>query len=331
MACRAPTGGCRTVLAASLGIGTPDTDDVFAFNATSTAETISEGLDLGGLTYLVTGATGGLGGEVCRVFALRGARVVLACRSLEKGESVAEKIRGEIVGASLVVLGGLDLGSAVKTKTFAETFCALALPLNGIVCCAGVVCEPFGLTCDGRETHFGVNHLGHFLLVDMLLDECVNTAAASGAQGRIVLVSSGAHHFTYRVRRGVTRPSRGFDWTNLDSPIGYDDGAAYAQSKVRAGPFPNYRRLVFPYSSCEGRITSADWGARSYRLLHTSQVDCLPIHSTCTLKTDTFLPQSSSRTCCTRRSWTNASSRAASTSPRSRWILGPWPVSYGTS
>lgn len=77
MACRAPTGGCRTVLAASLGIGTPDTDDVFAFNATSTAETISEGLDLGGLTYLVTGATGGLGGvqSLCSERRARGAGV----------------------------------------------------------------------------------------------------------------------------------------------------------------------------------------------------------------------------------------------------------------
>ena len=242
MTCETGAFGCRSALAASLGLATADHDDVFAFNANSTAETITEGLDLTGLTYLVTGATGALGSEVTRVLALRGARVVLACRSQEKGEALRAKILEEMAGTganrqttpsdALVVMGGLDLGSKASVESFAAEFCARALPLTGLVCCAGVVCQPFGRTRDGRETHFGVNHLGHFFLAHALLDEIVRTAASSGAQGRIVLVTSGAHHFTYRVRRGVPRPSRGIDFANLDEPIGYDAGRAYAQSKL---------------------------------------------------------------------------------------------------
>ena len=243
MTCETGVFGCRSALAASLGLATADHDDAFAFNANSTAETITEGLDLAGLTYLVTGATGALGSEVTRVLALRGARVVLACRSQEKGEALVSKIldergRGETgqrrrdADDALVVMGGLDLGSKASIESFAAEFCARALPLTGLVCCAGVVCQPFGRTRDGRETHFGVNHLGHFFLAHALLDEIVRTAASSGAQGRIVLVSSGAHHFTYRVRRGVARPSRGIDFANLDEPEGYDAGRAYAQSKL---------------------------------------------------------------------------------------------------
>jgi WW domain-containing oxidoreductase len=239
MTCEAGGFGCRSALAASLGLATADHDDVFAFNANSTAETITEGLDLTGLTYLVTGATGALGSEVTRVLALRGARVVLACRSQEKGEALASKILDELgletardAKNALVVMGGLDLGSKASTESFANEFCKRALPLTGLVCCAGVVCQPFKLTRDGRESHFGVNHLGHFFLQHLLLDEIVRTAASSGAQGRIVLVSSGAHHFTYRVRRGVPRPSRGIDFANLDEPVGYDAGRAYAQSKL---------------------------------------------------------------------------------------------------
>jgi WW domain-containing oxidoreductase len=239
MTCETGGFGCRSALAASLGLATADHDDVFAFNANSTAETITEGLDLTGLTYLVTGATGALGSEVTRVLALRGARVVLACRSQEKGEALASKILDELgletardAKNALVVMGGLDLGSKASTESFANEFCKRALPLTGLVCCAGVVCQPFKLTRDGRESHFGVNHLGHFFLQHLLLDEIVRTAASSGAQGRIVLVSSGAHHFTYRVRRGVPRPSRGIDFANLDEPVGYDAGRAYAQSKL---------------------------------------------------------------------------------------------------
>ena len=176
------------------------------------------------------------------MLALRGARVVLACRSQEKGEALRAKILEEMAGTganrqttpsdALVVMGSLDLGSKASVESFAAEFCARALPLTGLVCCAGVVCQPFGKTRDGRETHFGVNHLGHFFLAHALLDEIVRTAASSGAQGRIVLVTSGAHHFTYRVRRGVPRPSRGIDFANLDEPVGYDAGRAYAQSKL---------------------------------------------------------------------------------------------------
>ena len=227
MSCDVGAVDCRTVLATSLGWPTGG-----PFGAASTAEDVTEGADLTGRVYMVTGATGALGGEVSRVLALRGAHVVLACRDATAGERLVDAIRGPLPDARLTVMGGLELGSRDAVRAFASDFCSRALPLTGIICCAAVVCRPFSRTPDGRESHFGVNHLGHFLLVHLLCGEIIRTAASSGVQGRVVLVSSNAHHFTYRVRRGSARPSRGIDFINLDDDVGYDASAAYAQSKL---------------------------------------------------------------------------------------------------
>ena len=95
-----------------------------------------------------------------------------------------------------------------------------------------MTCAPFARTADGRESHFGVNHLGHFHLVHLLCGELIRTAASSGVQGRVVIVSSNAHHFTYRVRRGTHRAVRTIGFANLDDDVGYDPVNAYAQSKL---------------------------------------------------------------------------------------------------
>ena len=83
-----------------------------------------------------------------------------------------------------------DLASQDSVRSFARSFRRKALPLHGVLNCAAVILRPFELTPEGRESHFAVNHLGHFLLVNELLPELVATSAVSGIQGRVVNVTS---------------------------------------------------------------------------------------------------------------------------------------------
>ena len=144
----------------------------------------------------------------------------------EDAKSAAAKSPGD----ATVML--CDLASQDSVRSFARSFRRKALPLHGVLNCAAVILRPFELTAEGRESHFAVNHLGHFLLVNELLPELIATSAVSGIQARVVNVTSAMHHFTYRVRRGRAGPSRGIDFTQLDDPRGYDPINAYAQSKL---------------------------------------------------------------------------------------------------
>jgi len=126
-----------------------------------------------------------------------------------------------------------DLSSVHSVKSFCREFQKLALPLHGILCLAGVVVQPFALTKpDGVETHFAINHLSHYAMVSFLSDELTRTAAVAGSDGKVVLISSNAHHWSYRVRRGTTKPSRGIDFENLNSSYGYSAINSYGQSKL---------------------------------------------------------------------------------------------------
>ncbi|EEH60051.1 uncharacterized protein MICPUCDRAFT_61092 [Micromonas pusilla CCMP1545] len=211
------------------------------YGASSTAEDVTAGLDLTGRVYVVTGGTGAIGAEACRVLISRGASIVLAARDAKRANATVASIEG---AAAKVIVQTCDLASMRSVRAFAAAFCALAMPLHGILCAAGIVAEPlFDLTEDGVERHFAINHLSHFLLVHELTNELVRTAASSGVQGRVVLVASSAHHFAYRVRRGVTKPSRGIDFANLNEPFGYTARGAYGQSKVRSIHWFPYDRV----------------------------------------------------------------------------------------
>lgn len=271
MSCEVPVT-CRTVLGQSLGWGGfGGGDDPLrnpasgSFDRASTAADVTRGLDLRGRCYVLTGATGALGREVARALVRVGAHVIIAARSMSRGSALAEELRrdGGAAGAGTTttvdrvddapsspssprapneddVVGAAgdatvmlcDLASQDSVRSFARSFRRKALPLHGVLNCAAVILRPFELTPEGRESHFAVNHLGHFLLVNELLPELVATATASGIQGRVVNVTSSMHHFTYRVRRGRAGPSRGIDFGQLDDPRGYDPINAYAQSKL---------------------------------------------------------------------------------------------------
>lgn len=163
------------------------------FNKRSTAEQVSEGIDLSGKNALVTGANTGLGQETTRVLALRGARVTMACRDLKKAKAARQEILSESHGAikpdQLNILP-LDLNSFEKTRAAAQEFCNRGTPLHLLINNAGIMIPMKRITEDGFEGHLGINHLAHFLLTNLLLEPL---KAAKGA--RVVVLSSAAMGF----------------------------------------------------------------------------------------------------------------------------------------
>lgn len=119
--------------------------------------------------------------------ARRGAQVIMACRSRQRGEEALAEAKRQS-GSPDIALMLCDLASFDSIRSFAETFTAKYPVLDVLINNAGVVTIRRELTSDGYEMDFGVNHLGHFLLSNMLLD-----SLKSAEQGRIVVVASGAY------------------------------------------------------------------------------------------------------------------------------------------
>ncbi|XP_021820845.1 short-chain dehydrogenase TIC 32, chloroplastic-like [Prunus avium] len=192
------------------------------FSASSTAEEVTEGIDGTGLTAIVTGASSGIGVETARVLALRGVHVVLAVRNIDAGANVKEAILKEIPNAKIYVRE-LDLTSFTSVRKFAADYRSSGLPLNILINNAGVGVTPFKLSQDSIELQFATNHLGHFLLTNLLLETMKSTSRESNTEGRIVNVSSLSHQYGYH--EGIR-----FDKLN-DEPT-YSRHSAYAQSKL---------------------------------------------------------------------------------------------------
>ncbi|MFJ9347288.1 oxidoreductase [Streptomyces sp. NPDC101237] len=141
--------------------------------------------DLAGRVAVVTGANSGLGYVTARELARKGARVVLACRSEARGQEAGDRMAAEVPDAYLE-FGRLDLADLSSVRDFAASFPYARLDL--LVNNAGLMAPPRGITADGFETQFGVNHLGHFALTGLLLPVLLATPAA-----RVVTVSSMMH------------------------------------------------------------------------------------------------------------------------------------------
>ena len=157
------------------------------FGATSTTDDVLQGIDLAGRRFLVTGSSGGLGLETSRALASRGATVVMAARDAAKNAAAADSIRAGVPGADLELLS-VDLGSLASVRGATRELLNDGRPLHGLIANAGIMATPFALTVDGFESQFGVDHLGHFLLVRELLPLLV-----AGAPSRVVCVSSAGH------------------------------------------------------------------------------------------------------------------------------------------
>jgi NAD(P)-dependent dehydrogenase (short-subunit alcohol dehydrogenase family) len=154
--------------------------------------------DLDGRTFLVTGANAGIGYATAADLARRGGRVHIACRSRPKGEAAVTAIAAQARSAQVSYLH-LDLADLASVRQSARAVLALGEPLHVLINNAGVGGQR-GITADGFELHFGVNHLGHFALTLALLP----LLRASGP-ARIVNVSSGAHYQAKDIDFGALR------------------------------------------------------------------------------------------------------------------------------
>jgi len=144
--------------------------------------------DHSGRTFLVTGGNTGIGRATAADLARAGGRVYIACRSAAAGEAAVLAIKAAAASDSVWLLP-LDLASLDSVRACAAAFLARDEPLHILVNNAGVGGRR-GLTADGFELHFGVNHLGHFALTSLLLERL----QASGPDARIVNVSSEVHY-----------------------------------------------------------------------------------------------------------------------------------------
>ncbi|XP_069022627.1 dehydrogenase/reductase SDR family member 13-like isoform X1 [Embiotoca jacksoni] len=145
----------------------------------------SSSVQLEGKTAVVTGSNTGIGRSTALDLAKRGARVILACRNKERAEAAVYDIRRES-GNNQVVFMQLDLASLKSVRSFAATFLKTEPRLDILINNAGVVGP--GCTEDGFGVEFGVNHLGHFLLTNLLLERLQQCGA-----GRVVTVAALLH------------------------------------------------------------------------------------------------------------------------------------------
>lgn len=184
-----------------------------AFGAASAARDVIAGHDLTGRIVLLTGGASGIGIETARALAGAGAQVTLAVRNTGQGAAVAAELNQE-VGAARVSVEALDLASLRSVRALADHWGER--PLHLLINNAGVMACPQGYTEDGFETQFGVNHLGHFLLAELLTPALVRSAPS-----RLISLSSSAHKL---------------GGMNFDDPhfrtLAYHPFAAYGQSKT---------------------------------------------------------------------------------------------------
>jgi NAD(P)-dependent dehydrogenase (short-subunit alcohol dehydrogenase family) len=181
------------------------------FNSSSTAEDVTEGLDLSGLTIAITGANSGLGYETMRVLALRGAHVIGIARTQANAEEACASIAGHTTPLYL------DLADWESVVRCADNIRAMNTPLDGLITNAGIMALPELERVNGVEKQFAVNHLGHFILINQL-----RAPVLAAPQGRFTLLSSLAHR---RARNGI-------EFHNLDGSKHYDPWGAYGVSKL---------------------------------------------------------------------------------------------------
>ncbi len=180
------------------------------FGYGSTAEEVTEGLDLSGKTYLVTGCNSGLGLETMRVLSLRGAHVIAAARTAEKAVDAIAQVSANATPVAC------ELSDPASVRACIEHVKQTGRTLDAIICNAGIMALPKLETSHGYELQFFTNHVGHFILVTGLLEQLAE-------DGRVVIVSSAAH---------LQAPKETIEFDNLDGSKRYNSWRNYGQSKM---------------------------------------------------------------------------------------------------
>jgi NAD(P)-dependent dehydrogenase (short-subunit alcohol dehydrogenase family) len=185
------------------------------FGARSTAAEVLAGVDLTGRTVVMTGGYSGIGLAATRALTAVGAQVVVPARR-------PETARTELAGVDGVEVAELDLADQASIAGFAEWFLGTGRDIHLTINCAAVMANPHTTVGPGWESQFGINHLGHYALVNRLWP-----AIARGG-GRVVALSSGGHR-----RNGIR-------WDDIDFERGYDKWGAYAQAKTANALFARH-------------------------------------------------------------------------------------------
>ena len=191
------------------------------FDSKSTTDQVLDGIDLSGKNAIVTGASGGLGEETARALAAHGADVTLAARSREKLRAAASRIKAS--SGQDVEVGVLELDKPDSVRAFALDWLARHDRLDILVNNAGVMMCPLTRTAEGWELQFATNHLGHFLLTNLLVPALKRAGSA-----RVVSVASAGHNMA----------TVDFNDVNYDRRS-YSAVDAYGQSKTATIWFAN--------------------------------------------------------------------------------------------
>jgi NAD(P)-dependent dehydrogenase (short-subunit alcohol dehydrogenase family) len=214
---------------------------------------------LGGRVAVVTGGNSGLGRATATELARHGARVMLACRDIERGKQAADDIRSRVPDADIEVRH-IDLADMTSVREFGEGYDG---PLHLLVNNAGVMGPPRRLvTAHDFELQFGTNHLGHFVLTGLLLP-----ALLVADDPRVVTVSSVAHHGgTADVLDGNAvgpyRPQRAYANSKLANLL----FAFELQRRARAHGVPLTSTAAHPGFSATGLVADPE-GAGANRLV----------------------------------------------------------------
>ncbi|KAF9143109.1 hypothetical protein BGX30_001302 [Mortierella sp. GBA39] len=183
--------------------------------------------DLTGKVAIVTGANTGLGYATTVALAAHGAQVFLACRSKQRAEDAIERAKAEIKAKysnapkdpQLEFLE-LDINDMNKTYQAAKDFLGKGLPLHILVNNSGIMNTPFGLSADGIEAQFAVNHMGHFVFTTTLLDRIKESQPS-----RIVILSAMGHEL-------LPTKMNGIDFDTLNQQGNFSSLNRYSRSKL---------------------------------------------------------------------------------------------------
>ncbi|XP_076313798.1 retinol dehydrogenase 14-like [Tachypleus tridentatus] len=167
-----------------------------------------------GKTVIITGCNSGIGKATAKELAAREARVILACRNEAKAREAVQDIR-KVTASGELIIKELDLSSMASVRRFVKDILNSENRIDVLINNAGVFQCPYLLTEDGFEMQMCVNHLGHFLLTNLLLDKMEESSPS-----RIVVVTSVVY------KRGI------IDFGDFHSKQKYDKRLSYCNSKL---------------------------------------------------------------------------------------------------